>query len=381
MRVLLIAAFSLFVAVDLFAQSAEDISVGMSAALSGPSAELGRGMRAGIEAYFSSVNAEGGINGRKLRLLVLDDSYQADPVKDNMQRLIDRDHVLAVVGSVGSAGAAVAAPLANEKKVLLFGALSGAEVLRKSPPDRYVINLRASYADETEMMVRWLLKRGIKPEQIAFFTQNDAYGESGFAGAVHALDQLGFHDTASLAHGTYERGSLEVDDGILALIQAKTRPKAVIMVGTYAACARYIKLARELLPDALFLNVSFVGSVALKDALGPEGEGVIVTQVVPPFDSALPGVIEYRRALARYESGFSPDFVSLEGFLDAKAFVEALRRAGRNPTRESIVNAFDQGGSIDIGIGSPLKYSRENHSGSHRVWLTVIRDGKFTPLD
>jgi ABC-type branched-subunit amino acid transport system substrate-binding protein len=380
MRVLLTCATVLALAAAAAAQTAGEIVVGMSGALSGPSAALGRGMRDGIESYFALVNAAGGVGGRRLRLVALDDSYQADPVKDNMLRLLDKERALAVVGSVGSAGAAVAVPIAEEHKTLLFGALTGAGLLRKSPPDRYVINLRASYADETGMMVRWLLKRGVKPRQIAFFTQKDAYGESGYSGAVRALNELGFHDAASLAHGTYERGTLDVDDGVLAMIQAKTKPSAVIMVGSYGACARFIRLTKQLLPDAEFLNVSFVGSRALDEALGAEGEGVIVTQVVPPYDADLPGVVEYRRALARYAPHASPDFVSLEGFLDAKAFVDALRRAGKNPTRESVVDAFESGKPIDIGTGTPLVYSKTDHLGSHRVWLTVIRGRKFVPL-
>jgi branched-chain amino acid transport system substrate-binding protein len=360
---------------------APDIVLGMSAALSGPSAALGRGMRTGVEAVLRRVNEAGGVAGRRLKLVALDDSYQADPVKDNMLRLIDREQVLAVVGSVGTQGASVAVPIANERKVLLFGAFSGAEVLRKSPPDRYVINLRASYAEETDVMVRGLLKRGIKPQQIAFFTQKDAYGDSGYAGAVRALKELGFDDPQSLAHGRYERGTLDVEEGVLALIQARVRPRAVIMVGSYAACARFIRLARQLLPSAMFLNVSFVGSAALNQALGADGDGVIITQVVPHYESSLPGVAEYRNALSRSAPGVAPDFVSLEGYFVAKAFVEGLRRAGPNPTRERIVDAIENGGPIDIGIGRPLQYSKSEHQGSHQVWLTVIRDRKIVPLD
>ena len=378
---MLALAVALALVVRLPAQTTGEIVLGMSAALSGPSAALGRGMRTGVEAYFRRVNDAGGVQGRRLRLVVLDDSYQAEPVKDNMLRLLDRERVLAVIGNVGTAGAAVAVPIANERRTLLFGAFSGAEVLRKSPPDRYVINLRASYAEETALMVRVLLKRGIRPQQIAFFTQKDAYGDSGFAGSVRALNELGFSDTASLAHGRYERGTINIEDGVLAMIQAKVKPSAVVMVGAYAASARFIKVARQLLPGATFLNVSFVGAAALNEALGPSADGVIVTQVVPPHDSMLPGVVEYRQALARYAPGTPPDFVSLEGYLDAAAFVEALRRAGGNPTRETIIDAFEKGGPIDIGIGAPLAYGRNEHQGSHRVWLTVIRDRKFVPLE
>lgn len=367
--------------VRLPAQSAPEIVLGMSAATSGPSAALGRGMRAGIEALLRRVNDGGGVSGRRLRLVTLDDSYQADPVRDNMLRLIDQERVLAVVGNVGTQGASVAVPIANEKKVLLFGAFSGAELLRKSPPDRYVINLRASYAEETGLMVRALLKRGIKPQQIAFFTQKDAYGDSGHAGAVAALRELGFQDTDSLAHGRYERGTLDVEDGVLALIQARVRPRAIIMVGAYGACAKFIHLARQLLPNAIFLNVSFVGSAALNQALGLEGDGVVITQVVPHYDSTLPGIAEYRQSLARSVPGHAPDFVSLEGYLAAKALVEGMKRAGPNLSRERLVDAIENSGSMDVGIGEPLRFSRSDHQGSHRVWLTVIRHQQIVPLD
>lgn len=362
------------------AQTAGEIMLGMSAAFSGPSAELGRGVRTGVELMVKRVNESGGVGGRRLGLVALDDSYQADPVKDNMLRLIDREHVVAVIGNVGTAGAAVAVPIANEKKVLLFGTFSGADLLRKTPPDRYVINLRASYADETLVMVRGLFKRGIKPQEIAFFTQNDAYGDSGFNGAVHALNEAGFQDTKSLAHGRYERGTIAVESGVMALVEARVKPKAVILVGTYAANARFIKLARQVVPSAMFLNVSFVGSAALNQALGADAEGVIVTQVVPHYDSPLPGVREYRAALARFAPAVLPSFIVLEGYLATKVVVEGLRRAAPNVTRDRLVDALESG-PLDIGIGTPLRYSKTEHQGSHQVWLTVIRDGKFVPLD
>lgn len=326
------------------------------------------------------VNEAGGIGGRRLRLVALDDSYQADPVRDNMLRLIDQEQVVAVIGNVGTPGAAVAVPIANERKVLLFGTYSGADLLRKTPPDRYVLNLRASYAEETSMMVRGLFRRGIRPQEIAFFTQNDAYGDSGFAGAVQAIKETGFTDTASLAHGRYDRGTIAVESGVMALVEAKVRPKAVILVGTYTANARFIRLAKQVVPSALFLNVSFVGSAALNQALGPDAEGVIVAQVVPHYDSSLPGVREFRALMARYAPAVPPSFIELEGFLAAKAMVEGLRRASPNITRERLIDALESG-PIDIGIGTELRYSKTEHQGSHQVWLTVIRDGKFVPLD
>jgi len=356
-----------------------EVVLGMSAALSGPSGQLGRGMRTGIEAFIQAANASGGIAGYRLRLVALDDAYQAEPVKGNMMRLIDQENVLAVIGSVGTPGATVAVPIANERKTLLFGAFSGADVLRKNPPDRYVYNFRASYKEETGVMVRGLLRRGIKPQQIAFFTQNDAYGASGYQGAVSALESLGYPEAKQLAHGRYERGTLDVADGLLTIMQARVRPRAIIMVGSYGASAKFISLAKQALSNVMYLNVSFVGSEALIAALGPDSEGVIITQVVPHHDANLPAVTAYRAALARFFPGTQPGPVSLEGFLAARTFGRALSTA--TVTREGIVEAFERLGTIDIGVGQPFRFSREEHQGSHHVWLTMVRGEKLVPFE
>ena len=356
-----------------------EVVLGMSAALSGPSGQLGRGMRTGIEAFIQAANASGGIAGYRLRLVALDDAYQAEPVKGNMMRLIDQENVLAVIGSVGTPGATVAVPIANERKTLLFGAFSGADVLRKNPPDRYVYNFRASYKEETGVMVRGLLRRGIKPQQIAFFTQNDAYGDSGYQGAVSALESLGYPEAKQLAHGRYERGTLDVADGLLTIMQARVRPRAIIMVGSYGASAKFISLAKQALSNVMYLNVSFVGSEALIAALGADSEGVIITQVVPHHDANLPAVTAYRAALARFFPGTQPGPVSLEGFLAARAFGRALSTA--TVTREGIVEAFERLGTIDLGVGQPFRFSREEHQGSHHVWLTMVRGEKLVPFE
>jgi branched-chain amino acid transport system substrate-binding protein len=356
-----------------------EVVLGMSAALSGPSSALGRAMRAGVDAYIQSANASGGIAGYRLRLVALDDAYQAEPVRAHMMRLIDQEQVLAVIGSVGTPGATVAVPIANERKTLLFGAFSGADVLRRTPPDRYVINFRASYAEETSVMVRGLLKRGIKPQQIAFFTQNDAYGDSGYKGAVAALDALGYPEANRLAHGRYERGTLDVADGLLTIMQARVRPRAIIMVGSYGASAKFISLAKQAIPNLLFVNVSFVGSSALIEALGPDSEGVIITQVVPHYESNLPAVVAYRAAMARHSPGTSLGQVSLEGFLAARTFGRALSTA--TVTREGIVDAFERLGTVDIGVGLPLHFSPQEHQGSHHVWVTTVRSGKLVPFE
>ncbi|MEW6221483.1 MAG: ABC transporter substrate-binding protein [Thermodesulfobacteriota bacterium] len=361
------------------AAGAAEIPIGMSTVLSGPAQALGEGMKTGVETYFKKVNAAGGVNGNTLRLVVYDDGYEPDRCAPNMHRLIDEDKVLAVIGNVGTPTAIVAVPIANEKKTLLFGAFTGAGVLRKSPPDRYVINFRASYEEETGAMIQGFLAAGIKPEEIAFFTQNDGYGDAGYAGAIKALKTQGYAAAESLAHGRYTRNTENVEDGLATVLGSS--PKAVIMVGAYKPCAKFITMAKEILPETLYANVSFVGSVALAKELGPAGEGVIVTQVVPPADTGLAAVQEYRADLATYAPGAAVDFVSLEGYLAAKVFVEGLKKAGATPTREGLVDAIEGLTGLEIGIGFPIGFGKTDHQASGQVWPTIIRNGSFVSLD
>jgi len=366
----------LFIPMHAAAGENEELRIGMTTALSGPARDLGLGMKRGIEAYFHQVNQRGGVGGRRLRLIALDDGYQPTSAAVNMRWLIEEYQVLAVVGNVGTPTAMVTVPIANREKVLLFGAFTGANVLRKTPPERrYVINFRASYEEETAAMIDTILERGIKPEEIAFFTQNDAYGDAGDAGAVKALKARGYNRTETFVHGRYTRKTLNIENGLLPIFDTPIRPKAVIMVG-----AKFIQLAQTILPNTLFLNVSFVGSIPLAKALGKKGERVIVTQVVPHFESDLPGVSGYRAALNAFDPESAPDFVSLEGYLAAKIFVEGLNRAPQKIDRESLINAFESIEDLDIGIGVPIGYSRRDHQALHRIWGTQIQNGKFVPL-
>ncbi len=360
--------------------SGETIPVGMSAALTGPASALGNGVKVGIESYFASVNAAGGVQGKTLVLEAMDDSYEPAKAAPNMATLIDDKKVIAVIGNVGTPTAIVTVPIANEKQTLLYGAYTGAGVLRKTPPDRYIINYRASYAEETAAMVDGLMAAGIKPEEIAFFTQNDGYGDAGYSGAVAALKAKGFSDTDSLAHGRYARNTTNVEGALGTILDADVEPKAVIMVGAYAPCAEFIRMAKVDLPDAVFINVSFVGSIPLLKNLGADAEGVIVTQVVPHYASDLPGVAQYRKDLEAYGGGAEPDFVSLEGYLAAKVFVEGLKNAPAL-TREGVIDGLESLSGLDVGIGVPVSYSASNHQASHKVWPTVIRNGQYETLN
>ncbi|WP_454780404.1 ABC transporter substrate-binding protein [Legionella sp. WA2022007384] len=369
---------------EIQASSQIPIKIGSSTALEGPAQTLGQGITLGEKLYFDRINAAGGINGRKLTLIVLNDSYEPSLTAPNMRKLITHEQVLAIIGNVGSPTAAVSVPIAKELKTLLYGCYAGAQVLRKTPPDRYVFNFRASYAEETASMVKGLLKAGIKPDEIAFFTQNDLFGDSGYFGAITALKEAGYKDSNKLAHGRFTRNTLNVEEGLSEILDAKKTPKAIIIVAPYQPAAQFIKLAMKDLPHTLFLNVSFVGSETLAKELGAAGNNrVIVTQVVPNYASDLPAVKEYRESLKKYAKDAAPDHISLEGYLATKLFVLALQRAANanKLTREGIVDVMEHLNDVDIGIGISISYDKNNHQALHTVWPTILRNGKFTSFE
>lgn len=365
--------------VPLLAQA--ELSFGIVAPSSGGAAPLGLGMQKGIETYFAEVNEAGGVNGETLALIARDDQYKPLQAASNTRQLIQEDEVLAAIGNVGTPTATVTIPIFNEYETLLYGAFTGAGVLRKTPPDRYVINYRASYVQETAAMVGGLLEAGVLPEEIAFFTQNDSFGDAGYNGATQALTAHGVDNIAALAHGRFTRGTRNIHQGLATILEAPVTPRAVIIVGTYGPAADFIREAKKDLPDTIFLNVSFVGSQALMDELGDLAEGVIITQVVPPLNADLPAVEAYRKALETHARGSEPDFISLEGYLAAKLFVEGVRAAGANPDREAIVDGLLGLGSVDIGLEEPLSLGPNDHQASDAVWPTIIKNGRFESVE
>lgn len=370
-------------AVGMFAPlvAQAELSFGIVAPSSGGAAPLGLGMQKGIETYFAEVNEAGGVNGETLALIARDDQYKPLQAASNTRQLIQEDEVLAAIGNVGTPTATVTIPIFNEYETLLYGAFTGAGVLRKTPPDRYVINYRASYVQETAAMVGGLLEAGVLPEEIAFFTQNDSFGDAGYNGATQALAAHGVDNIAALAHGRFTRGTRNIHQGLATILEAPVTPRAVIIVGTYGPAADFIREAKNDLPDTLFLNVSFVGSQALMDELGDLAEGVIITQVVPPLNADLPAVEAYRKALETHARGSEPDFISLEGYLAAKLFVEGVRAAGANPDREAIVDGLLGLGSVDIGLEEPLSLGPNDHQASDAVWPTIIKNGRFESVE
>jgi branched-chain amino acid transport system substrate-binding protein len=372
-----------------------EIRFGISAPFTGPAKELGQNMKLGIEAAFNAVNANGGVYGRQLRLVAADDGYEPARTAATMKQLYERDQVFGLVGNVGTPTAVVALPYALDRKMLFFGAFTGAGLLRNDPPDRYVFNYRASYAEETAAVVNYLVKvRRLLPEQIAVFAQQDAYGDAGFAGVEKAIRSLRGGNETPILRLNYQRNTVDVDDAVAQLQQGNAQLqqkrhipiKAVIMVPAYRAAAKFIEKTRNLYPDMIYTSVSFVGSTALADELMLLGKkyatGVIVTQVVPAVDGHSSLVLDYKSALAKYFPGQAPDYVSLEGYVDANVLIAALQRSGPQLDTEKLLSTLENLRDLDIGLGTPVTFSRSDHQGVHKVWGTQLDEtGHYQTID
>lgn len=372
---LLTAVFAALLAMPAVAEngvSEHKIIIGQSAAFSGPAAQLGIQLHAGAKAYFDHVNSTGGVFGRKIEVIKRDDKYEADIAAANTKALIETDDVFALFGYVGTATSNAATPIFTQAKVPFFAPYTGAQSLRE-PFNKLIFNVRASYFDETEHLVDRLVNTGLK--NIAVFYQNDAYGKAGLTGVERALKKknLPIVDTA-----TVERNSLDVAKAVEKMM-AK-RPDVIIQISAYSSSAALIKEMRRLGYTGQFYNVSFVGSQALSDALGKDGSGVVVSQVVPfPWSAANATVVgEYTKIMNK--AGIKDlNFSSLEGFIAAKVFVEGLRRSGQNLTREKLISSLESLNtkSYDAG-GFDINFSSSNHNGSKFVDMTMIgKDGKF----
>ena len=356
---------------------ADSIVFGQSAAVSGPAAELGENMNLGIRAAFEEANLEGGIHGRALRLLLRDDRYEAEAAIESTRALIEHG-VFGLIGAVGTPTSRVAAPIASAAQVPYIGAFTGAELLR-GDDQRYMVNLRASYYQETEEMVE-RLTTDLGFSRIAILYQDDSYGQAGLTGVVQALDR---RNMALAGEGTYVRNTVAVKRALLNL--RSNNPEAIIIIGAYGAAAQFILWARKIgMQRTVFVNISFVGSNALLNALGRGGDGVVVTQVVPfPRDTSIPAVARYQNAIRRIDGSAQPGFVSLEGYLAGRLVVEALRASadpgGAPPTRAAFLQTLEAAGPIDLD-GFTVQYGPADNQGSDEVFLTIIRGGRFVPV-
>ena len=336
---------------------------GQSCALSGLNAASGTGMQLGILAAFHEANEKGGIHGRKIELITLDDGYEPVMTIKNSNHLIDQEQVFALIGAVGTPTSRVAVPICQEQGVPYVGPLTGAAFLREVSD--VVINLRASYAQETEEMVEFLTEE-VGTEKIAIFYQDDSYGRAGYNGTLAAMEKRGLKLVSS---GNYRRNTLDVRTAVLDIFEAK--PDAIIMIGSYEPSAEFILWSKKVGMDAIFINISFVNSNALAGALGSSGEGVLVTQVVPfPLSDSPPISMKYRAALRAFDSDVSPEFFSYEGYLVGRLTLLGLERAGADVNRDSFLLATRSLENVDLD-GFLLDFSDDNQ-GSDGVFMTVL---------
>ncbi len=363
------------------------VTIGMSAAFQGGAKELGRAMRLGVEAYFHRVNANGGIHGRALELNALNDGYEPGVAIENMTVFTDKESgVFSLLGNVGTPTARAILPIALRERMLVMGTLSGAEVLRKDPPDRYVFNYRASYAEETAAMIHYFVKvKKLRPERIGVFYQNDSYGRDGLSGVVDALQDYGVARENIITAG-YERNTVQVETAAHQFDDKIDSLDAVVLVSTYSASAAFTRLMREQGFLGALGNVSFVGARALAETFqeigGGIGENILVTQVVPMYDSYASGVLQYREDFSRFFPNEEPGFVSLEGYIVAALFCKALQRVGRYFTMDDVVGALESFSSVELGVGQPLSFHVSDHQASHQVWGSrITAEGVFEEVD
>jgi branched-chain amino acid transport system substrate-binding protein len=342
------------------------IILGQSCALSGPAKNLGLEMRAGLLAAFAFINDLGGIRGRQVHLISLDDGYEPDKAVKNTIRLINEDDVFLLIGEVGTPTSKAVIPIIEEHKIPFFAPFTGAELLRE-PFRRYVINVRASYYQEMEELASYLIDQK-KIERIACFYQNDSYGYAGLQGIERALARRGMR---LVSKGSYERNTLAVMGSIREIYRAE--PQAVVLVGAYPACAEFIKLSKTKIdPELGFYNISFVGTESLKQSLGAYGENVIVSQVVPdPKNDSIQLVREYTDSMRRYQHDAPLSFTSLEGYLAGKLFTAVARAVTGTLTRESFITTMQELGTFDLG-GIVLQFGPLDHQGMDDIHLTSI---------
>jgi len=348
----------------------KSILIGMTAPFSGPSGPYGLDMKTVINAYFRQLNDAGGVHGRRLDLRSLDDGYETERTVANTRTLIAQEQVFALLAFYGSSPTTAAMnEVFGVARVPLVGTISGADSLRHSPRDhpanRYMFNVRASYADETEAIVNQLASLGFK--NIAVFYQNDGFGKSGLEGVLAALRK---HNQVPVAVATVERNSVDVSGAVQTI--AKANPQAVIMVTLYKASAAFVREMRKARQNPQFMTLSPVGADLLVQELADEARGIGISQVMPyPWNDTLPIVREYHRLLGKQAK---PSYYGTEAYAMAKVLVEALRKAGKEPTREKLVAALESMQNHDLG-GYRVSFSPNDRAGSRFVDLTVIGSG------
>lgn len=377
-----------------------EIRIGMSAAFKGTAAGLGTEFYRGAQAYYDEVNARGGVYGRALTVIALDDNYEPLPCVRNTIQLLEKDSVFFLSNYVGTPTLTRALPVIKryaDQQVVLVGNFTGAQPQREAPYVEHVFNIRASYRQEMAALVDRFWNIGAR--NIGVFSQADAYGRSGTAGVTRALAVRGARVAAET---TYQRGA-RFDDDVAPAVNALRRAgvDAVLCTGAYQGCGAFVRTARDLGWTVPISNVSFVGCDAMLRLLVQHGRrtgrdytrALVNSQVMPSYDDvALPGVVEYRGLMDRHtptlpaalgDDKYVPQrysFISLEGYVNARVIVEAVRRAGFHPTRGGLRQALESLRGFDLGIGAALSFGPERHQGLDSVYFTRVDGERWVPI-
>ena len=364
-----------------------EIRFGMAAPFSGPAREMGHQLKLGVDLAFAQANEEGGVHGRQLKLVTADDAYEPNRTLNAMKELFEQHKVFGFVENYGSPTALISVPYALERHTLYFGAFSGAPSLRRDPPDRYVFNYRAGYAEEADAIVHYLVRnRRLRPQDIGVLTQQDAYGEAGWEGVTKAMRTLRGGVPGEVFRMSYNRNTVNVDEAIAQLRRQRPAIKAVVLVATFRAAAKFIEKTRDLYPDMIYATISGVGSTGLASelmVLGPHyADGVICTQVTPAVDGYATVTMKYKNALAKYFPGEPADYSSLEAYLTASILIEGLRRAGPALDTESLVNVLESMQNYELGLGPKVSFGPSDHQALHKVWGTQLdKSGQYHAID
>lgn len=362
-------------------QELSPIKIGSVLDLSMSAKETGQGMKNGIELYFAKVNANGGVLGRKIDTIFFDDSYEPLKSAKGVRQLISDPDLIAFIANTGAPNMEVTVPIVNEKKIVLYAASTGAMILHKTPPDPYVFNFRESHLEEAQQLVEGILSAGYKPEDFAILTQNDPFGDAIFQGVSNAFSSRGFNPNL-LPHGRYTYNTLNVEDALATILtKIKKPPKVILSGGNAYANAKFINLAHEKFPEAIYIVIG--GYLSLPDLKNKENLTIITNQLIPPLSFDSPALIEYRADLKKYGNGQKENYYSLQGYLAAKLLTVALSKAIQDNklTREGLVEVFESLHDVDIGIGTPISFGKEDHQALERVWPMQLKDGEWIPLE
>lgn len=368
------------------ATRADELAVGMCAAFTGPGKELAVDLRAGIEVAFAAANVTGGVRGRRVKLVTYDDHGDPRWTQAGLAQLLDTHHVRALLGSGGPATTDAMVAFANQRRLPLLGALSTASALWADPPDRYVFTYRPSWSEEAAAIVHHLVEvKRIDPAHIAVFAEEGATGDETFEAVARAIRRLRL-DASGLVRIGYRPGTADVAQAVKTVRRSGGgRIRGVVVGGTFVAAARLIEKLRDARMDVALAVSSLVGSSELAEELaqlGPDyGRGLFVTQVVPNPSTNAAILVTYREQLRRFAPGERPGFLSLEGWLLGRIFLEALGRAGEPTTSEGLVDALESLRALDLGTGASLGFGPSDHHASHKIWGTVM-DGRggFAPV-